>query len=212
MTDIQKIKAGSYVASLLAHMTDGKPIEKKPDDLSWREIFLTAKHHSLALLCLHYLEDTVRSEADEKTVAEWMQEREIYFIQALKQKDEFSRIVAAFTEHKLSFMPLKGFLLRDLYPRAEFRQMTDMDIYVSLEQTERAAEILSAMGYKRGVDYEVDLSMMKPPFVHVELHKYLFPGSTFTFSDAVPKAENPYWYLMKDEDFYVYLVQHMYKH
>lgn len=215
MTDKEYLKASEYIIGVLRTMIDGSPLPKKPADTSFEMICRLAKHHSLASTVYHYIENEVKKEASPALVAVWQKERDVDFVKNLKQSDEFRRVTELFTKEKVAFLPLKGLIMKTLYPRPELRTMADMDIFVSVPQAERARELLLGMGYI--CEHEPDLedvhdSLAKPPFINIELHKRLYKGSEFSFSDCKPKEDNPYWYVMEDEDFFAFMLRHAKKH
>ena len=215
MTDKEYLKASEYIIGALRTMIDGSPLPEKPADTSFEMIYRFAKHHSLASTVYHYIENEVKKEASPSLVAVWQKERDVDFVKNLKQTDEFRRVTELFTKEKVSFLPLKGLIMKTLYPRPELRTMADMDIFVSVPQAERARELLIGMGYvcERDPDLEeIHDSLKKPPFVNIELHKLLYKGSEFSFSDCKPKEDNPYWYVMEDDDFFSFLLRHARKH
>lgn len=215
MTDKEYIVTADYILGVLRAMIDGSPLPEKPLDVSFRMIYSLSKHHSLASTIYHYIENEVKKEGDTALIAAWQKERDVDFVKNLKQKDEFRRITELFTDEKISFLPLKGFLMKALYPRPELRTMADMDIFVSEEHIERAINLLLDRGYvcEHEIDDEgVHEALAKPPFINVELHRHLYQGSDFSFSDAKPKEDNPYWYLMEDSDFFAFILRHSKKH
>lgn len=202
-----------YVIGVLRTMAFSAPLPEKPPSVSWGSVYGVAKSHSFGGTLFYFLEDAIRAEAEPALISEWEKQRDFEFLQDRKQKEEFKKITELFTKEKLSFLPLKGFKMKALYPKSVYRYMVDMDIYVSGEQIERAKELLVGIGYTAGMGYEVHDSMLKPPFVNIELHKLIFEKTYETdFGEFVPRADNPYYHEMTEEDFYVYLIRHAHKH
>ena len=215
MTDKEYVITADYIIGVLRTMIDGSPLPQKPADISFRMIYSLSKHHSLASTLYHYIEAEVKKEGDGALIAAWQKERDVDFVKNLKQTDEFRRITELFTSEKIPFLPLKGFTIKALYPRPELRTMADMDIFVSEEHIDRARNLLLDRGYvcEHGVDEEaVHDGVAKPPFINVELHRHLYQGSDFTFADAKPKEDNPYWYVMEESDFFAFILRHAKKH
>lgn len=215
MTDREYIKISEYITGVLRTVVCGAPLPDKPFDISWGSVYSLAKHHSLASTIYSSIEAELLNDAPLELVATWRKERDIDFVKNVKQTAAFSEITELFTREKLAFLPLKGFMMKKLYPRPELRTMADMDIYVSNEQADRARELLISIGYKCEKDpdeEEIHDQMLKPPFINVELHKVLYKDSDFSFDDCTPREDNPYWYVMKNEDFFLFMLRHTYKH
>ena len=215
MTDKEYIVTSSYIFGVLRTMIDGSPLPSKPSDVSYRMIYGLSKHHSLASTIYYYIEEEVKKDAPSDLVSVWQKERDVDFVKNLKQTDEFRKITELFTDEKIPFLPLKGFIMKALYPRPELRTMADMDIFVSKEYIERAKNLLIERGYVLEHDTdeeEVHDSLAKPPFINVELHRWLYQGSDYSFDDARQKDDNPYWYLMEESDFFAFILRHAKKH
>ena len=212
MTVKETLLASEYIIAALRNMIDGTPTPRIPEGVNYGTVYNLAKAHSLHGAVFASIESDLKSDADPRLYEHWKKERDISFIVNMKQKAEFLQIVDLFTREKLSFLPLKGFMLKELYPSPELRTMSDLDIFVSTEQIDRAKELMKSIGYENKSDGELHDSMEKPPYSLVELHKLVEAKSPPTFSNCKTKEDNPYWYLMKDEDVYVFLVNHAYKH
>jgi hypothetical protein len=80
----------------------------------------------------------------------------------------------------IPFLTLKGAILKNLYPMPHHRYFTDIDIYVG-DEFDKAEKVLLELGYEKLVDTDHnDVSYVKKPSLHIELHKELFPDD-YTF-------------------------------
>lgn len=92
-------------------------------------------------------------------------------IQLMFQEAEKERLVEAFNKAKIAFLPLKGWHLRSIYPKQEYRFMSDLDILIHRDDRKAASVLLSNLGYSGGIgDYGSDDSYMLEPCIHVEMH------------------------------------------
>lgn len=136
-----------------------------------------------------------------------------------KQMQATEDIFAAFDRAKIDYMPLKGTLLKALYPKPEMRPMSDADILIRCEQYDQIKPIMEAMGFSEGVESDHELVWEKP-YIHIELHKRLIPSYNKDyyayFGDGwqlgKPLAEQPNRYAMTPEDELIYLFTHYAKH
>lgn len=138
----------------------------------------------------------------------------------LRQQQEIERIRAAFCAHDIDFMPLKGTLLRALYPAPEMRQMGDADILIKATQTDAIAEVMQSLGYTEMTGAAHEIVWDKKGALHVELHRYLVPpfdADMFAFFEAhgvwehaVPYAGSEYH--MTPEDELIFEFMHFVKH
>ena len=133
---------------------------------------------------------------------------------------ERTAIFERFEQQGIWYMPLKGSILKELYPENGMREMADNDVlYDSTRQTEVKTIMLSRGYSAESVGKSHHDVYMKPPVLNYELHTKLF-GAT---SDFYAYYENPkrlmkpdeggkYGFHFSDEDFYVYMLAHEYKH
>jgi len=85
-----------------------------------------------------------------------------------------SRLFAAFEERGIDYLPLKGVLLKEIYPKPEMRRMGDADILFRREQYGAIKEVLTEMGFT--FDYETDHeAVWKHPQLLLEMHKRFVP-------------------------------------
>ena len=117
-------------------------------------------------------------------------------------------------------MPLKGSVIRKLFPAPEMREMCDLDILVRPEDIDRAHAVMLENGY----DFiEVnttshDRDYQKLPYLNVEVHNYLLPKENdlfFYYADYWNQADyerDGMTCRMRWDDCYVFMMAHAYKH
>ena len=88
---------------------------------------------------------------------------------------ELSRLTRAFEEEGLDYLLLKGCKMKQLYPQAEMRVMSDLDILIRPSQYERMKPIMRQLGFTEGIESDHELHWSKRK-IHVELHKRLIPS------------------------------------
>ena len=86
------------------------------------------------------------------------------------QKDALQKIGIALNEAQISYIPLKGAVLRQLYPEPELRTSCDIDVLVKEDDVEVAvAAIEKATDFVKKKRNYHDISMVNSQ-VHLELH------------------------------------------
>lgn len=135
---------------------------------------------------------------------------------------ELGVLSARLAEAGIWYMPLKGALMKDYYPRIGMRQMTDYDILFDASRAQDVREIMLSLGYtvvEYGIGHHDEYS--KLPFYHFEMHRVLFvrPDDREVFryyrdvkSRLLPDERFPMRYRFSTEDFYIYLLAHEHKH
>lgn len=141
-----------------------------------------------------------------------------YLVMSEQQDDHIQVLFKEFEDNQIDYLPLKGILLRKLYPRPEMRAMGDADVLIKVEQYDKIKPIMQSLGYTEGVESDHELVWHKDSVV-VELHKRLIPSYNKDyykyFGDGWSKAEkcsDSTRYQMSAEDNFIYLLTHFAKH
>lgn len=135
-----------------------------------------------------------------------------------QQTKAINEIMTAFDENKIDYMPVKGLLLKDIYPNPDMRVMGDGDILIRLEDYEQKIRpIMQSLDFKEGRTSDNEFVWNKP-FVCVELHKRLIPSYNKDYyayyGDGwrLAKKHDGTRYAMTDDDQMIYLFTHFAKH
>ena len=128
-------------------------------------------------------------------------------------------VCEAFEKNGIAYMPLKGLVLRDMYPAAEMRTMGDVDILIKTEQYPAICEILRSLGFTSVLESVYELVWQKDGVLYLELHKSLFPTYDTDFYaefgdgwDRAARQGDTCRYALSLEDTFVYLLTHFAKH
>ena len=135
-------------------------------------------------------------------------------------KYELSKIYDLLEQLQIPFLPLKGAVIRELYPSSWMRNSCDIDIYVEKKNVETVVKILcKKCGYKLEGEFDNVYTIISPAGHLIELHTSLrsiwqtevlelknVPSICFSASDS------KYHKLLSNELFYVYCISHTYKH
>ncbi len=135
---------------------------------------------------------------------------------------DFQNICTALEAAQVPFIPLKGAVLRQLYPEAWMRTSVDVDILIHEADLDRAAaallETCCCTCEKKGSH---DVLLWTKSRLCLELHYSLLetgnqssyaPLLAEVWSYAVPRPGYVYWQEMDDAMFYFYHLAHMAKH
>ncbi len=134
-----------------------------------------------------------------------------------RQLRDLDRVFTAFDESRIDYMPLKGSILKALYPKPEMRMMGDADVLIRLEQYPQIIPIMQALGFEAEKETEHEL-VWRSDALMIELHKCLIPESTSDFytyyGDGWPLARSTGGsrYAFSPEDTFIFLFAHFAKH
>lgn len=135
---------------------------------------------------------------------------------------ESKRVFDALERNRIWYLPLKGSVLKHCYPKTAMREMTDVDILCDSSRMDDVLKIMKELGFTckqfgKGVH---DL-YFKAPVMEFEMHKRLFSDYRQpVFSEyyqnikdrLVQDAQASYRFRLSNEDLYIYLMCHIYKH
>ena len=212
-------KTSEYFLELLRSVLHDRPALPKPQDVSWKEIFEFAKYHSLSYMAYCAIRNSSFT-LDDELENEWSTRNSLNLVKYYNQEYERERLCELLSKAGISYLPMKGSVIRDLFPSPEMREMCDLDILVHPEDIERVHEIMLADGYSFMKDMTTshDREYHKLPYLNVEIHTYLLPQDNKLFSyysdcwDKFMCREDGLRHYMTFEDSYIYMLAHAHKH
>lgn len=208
-------KEERFLIEVIASVLHKKTISKIPKDISLKRVYQLAKIHYVDYIFFEGIK-RYKKEIDASLYAHCERQAYINLAKDINQKKEYLLIKKKLEENRIDHFPLKGFILKDLYPASVMRQMSDIDIFIDLEKQEKVKEIMNSIGYTCEV-YGVSAHDIyyKKPFMNVEIHNQLF-------QDIYPKwkhlFETAYQTALKEQKdveeelAYAYIFAHIAKH
>lgn len=180
-----------------------------------------AKKHDLAHLIADALNKNGFLPQGSETRKRFYHEYNMAIYRYEQQRYEFERICQVLENAKITFMPLKGSVLREYYPEAWMRTSCDIDILIQERDLQLATnnlmkELNYTVSQAEGVH---DISLLSPSGVNLELHFALIENDfqldkvlKRAWEYNVPSPENLYKHQFTDEFFCVHLILHMAYH
>lgn len=209
--------AGSYLVKLLSAVLHEEEAPPLPESLNWKLIYDMAKMHSVETMAFYGAEPFIRDDAE--LYQNWKKSRDANMAQSLHQIEARKEVFQALHEAGIRFLPLKGYEMKCLYPRPEFRQMADIDVLIDPENTSRAREIMISLGYRQKEAFPHHDEYFRPPFVTVEVHRQLLLVGDDRqryydniWKKATADESTPEAYKLDPNDFYIYQIVHFAKH
>lgn len=189
---------------------------KLPEGFSMEQICELALKHQIETMAYDgaiYCGISKREEAMKKLFQ--------YYVKALvkseKQVESLHQLYKAFDEVGIDYLPLKGCVMKPMYPKAELRAMNDADILIKVEQYEKISPILENLNYRFLAESDCELKWVSAG-LYLELHKRLIPSFIKDFyayfgdgwqlaADCVGSR-----YAMSKEDEFLFLFTHFARH
>lgn len=210
-------KVSKYLLTLLrCTLNNGVP-DEKPDDVAWENVFNMAKNHSVSALCYNAVLKLKKPPTPE-LLLKWKKRNAMLMTKCANQEAELSALTACLEAQEIPFLPLKGSIIRNLFPVPYMREMSDLDILIPTDKIQKACELAQTMGYVLTSTVSHHVALQKPPYMDLEFHTGLI-APTYEYyeyyKDPWEKAclqAGKFWYGMKNEDVYLYLLTHSAKH
>lgn len=189
-----------------------------PDDLDWDRVYRIVSAHQIAPLIYYGIRN-----ADIAIPTEAMYKfRNSVLNSAVadeQQSQTLSSIFSAFENAGIDYMPLKGIVLKSLYPDTLTRVMGDADIMIHIEQYDKIKGIMTDFGFKQVVESDHELIWCKNE-IRIELHKRLIPSYNKDYYSyygdgwrlAKPCGDSAHRFCLDANDEFIYLFTHFSKH
>lgn len=207
----------------------GKKLEKIPySDKDLEAVYEYVKISGISAITFMALENAVDASDENSFMFEWKKMRLNAMRRNLLFDKERSEITNFLEQNRIWYLPLKGSVIKEMYPNPEMREMNDNDILIDQNDRDQAKDFMLSRGYQvkpndKGVidDKGNSDEFIKDPFFYFELHKFLIeerysPKQYDYFASIkdrlIKDTDKEYGYHMSDEDFYLYMICHAHKH
>ena len=146
--------------------------------------------------------------------------RQIYYKNMLRSEQQLqalARLFDAFQANGVDFLPVKGSVLKSLYPQPGMRPMGDADILIRTEQYDRIKTTMQNLGYTQANENDYEWVWFCPDLL-LELHKMLMPSKApdfhrfFENSWLQASPAQGFRYAFSPEYTYIHLFIHYAKH
>ena len=216
-------KTSEILIYLMACSLQGtKPEGALLANIDMEALLRLAKAHSVsAMVCMALEQTDVFQHAAETTRLKWLDSKNKAVRKNMLLDAERKTILHELETQGIWYMPLKGSILKDWYPKPGMREMADNDILFDPSGREQVREIFQNRGYKtvsfRKGNHDV---YEKAPIYNFEMHVSLFHGTYKELTEQyknvkerlLPVDGTAYQFAFTPEDFYVFVLAHAHKH
>lgn len=213
----------TYFVKLLRAALNGTVPDNPPENLDWKGLYRLADYNGVACTVYYGMMQLPKESRPESAVmSELKKAAQIVLGRGTMLDIEVGSIMSAMDEAGINYIPLKGWRMKDMYPRPDMRSMCDVDILVSEEDMVNIPDIMKECGFtleNHGVNHD---SYHNSGTLSVEIHWLLFGDSSPYYSyfkdyykRAVPCGEEggrKCEMKFSDEEFFIHLITHMAKH
>lgn len=215
---------------LLAAWVNGVSLERTDvSEIDFEELRRIADRHSLSAAVCMALETAGLFGQCPPLIQTSFSDAKLLSVRRTMLMDvEREKLLAFMEERGIWYMPLKGIILKEFYPRLGARQMADNDILFDAFFQKDVQDFMTQNGYRmeNGAGEDIHDTYHKPPVYSFEMHRMLFQmpvhGSTFdnavvpyyvdVKSRLIKDSDNRFGWHFGDEDCYIYILAHAFKH
>ena len=217
MTDLEYRKSIDDVIYLCSCAVNGTAMEKEHvESLNLENLYKVSKKHMLAAMVGIVLKDEgISSHSFSDAIA--LAQRK-----AVVLNNDIKNVTSVLDAAGIWYMPLKGTVLKDFYPRFAMREMADCDILFDKTRDADVKDLMEGLGFEtKSFRKSNDDDYYKPPVSNFEMHRSLFGDhhdkELYQYykhvKDKLRKdPDNDYGYHFSPEDFYVFMIAHEFKH
>lgn len=202
---------------LTACAVNGKiPDKERIEKLDLQKLFTVCQEHALTACVAYALESAGIRDNEFRQAKDKSIRKNILLDNARRS------VLRKLEAEKIWYAPLKGSLLHEWYPKLGMRQMSDNDILCDSTKMSEVRDIFLSDGYDcEHYGYVNNDAYIKKPVLNFEMHNSLFKqtdtGNLYSyFKDIkdrlIPDEDSSYGYHFSNEDFYLVMIAHEYKH
>lgn len=193
-----------------------EPDKNRCSKINIEDVFQLAQNHSLTTCAAEALEQIM-------PLPRYIHENKSRIIgRQVMYEIEREKTFKALEENGIWYVPLKGVIIKEYYPKPTMREMSDNDILFDSSRAEDLKHIMESLGFLcEDFKNSHHDEYTKRPHIIFEMHRTLFNIKTREdFYEYFKNIENRlikcksnnFEYRLSDEDFYIFLICHLYKH
>ena len=185
------------------------------------QLYQLSDKHDLAHLAGDALYKNDLLPKDSPAAAKFQKAQVLALYRYTRMEHERKQIYTVFEKEGIPFVPLKGLVIRPLYPQPHLRTSCDLDILVHREDVTRASDVLvHQLNYRTDQTAQYhDISLFSPSDIHLELHFSIqedmprldqFLSQVWTY--ASPSVQDQWEFRLTPEFFMFHHIAHMAYH
>lgn len=208
----------NYLIHLASCAIKNKQPNEKPENISFCQIFEAAQFHKIANTVFYSIEK-LKFKPETSLYSKWKYIRDESIAKDIIQCNEYKIIVKTFTEEKIKILPLKGIMLKKLYPKSDMRYMSDLDFLILEKDAYKVKRVMESLGYRCERLFKNNHDVyFKKPYMNVEIHRELIENTYPRFYDYFKDGwknsieKSLYLYKYNIDDTFIFIMSHIAKH
>lgn len=211
---------GRYLIHLLYSVIHNMKPSRPPANMDWGMLYKLSYYHKMSTISYYgidKLDDGDKPPQDIMTA--FYKDYKKGIAKEAVQHIVIEQLLKAFEDNSIDCMPLKGYLIKNIYPKPDMRQMADIDILFKNEQSEQVRGLMLGMGFTEGFKGAKHDAYYKEPFMNIEMHHRLIAENSKNneyfcrvWDRARLKDGCSFIYELLYEDFLIYMTAHIGRH
>ena len=217
MTDTEYKKSLQEIIYLCSCAINGiEPQADRVKDIKLDRLYEASQKHMLTAMVGQVLKGVGISSPKLKDAIALAQRKAVIL------NNDLANVTSALETAGIWYMPLKGTVLKNLYPCFAMREMADVDVLFDADRADDVKNIMENLEFQIKVYGKTnDDDYIKSPLSNFEMHRALFgerhDQKLYEYyrnvKDRLLKdVGNQYGYHFSPEDFYIFMIAHEYKH
>lgn len=215
--DIEK-RVSAYVINLTASVINGTTPPENKENLEWKKIIDFAKKQCV-LNIIAYACEKLEKKPDPTTLKYLKEFRMQKIVVEAQQEIEASDAMDKLEGMRVRHMPLKGYIVKNLYPSPDMRTMGDLDLLIEPDRCNEVVKAFEADGFSFCGEGDLH-SNVERGNAYIEFHRSMvdedYEVLNSYFGDGFKRAKltdgYTYRYELSREDLYIFLIAHVAKH
>lgn len=213
-------KTIEYLLVLIRSTLKDETPAEKPADVDWIELLNVATFQQVQELAYFSIQKLGNKPTGE-ALAKWQGAHERNETIDILQMEEKNIIIDEVTKREIGILPLKGAIMKELYPKSILRYAGDLDFLVEPGKVDELAPIMKDLAYDAtdvGLEDSHDV-YEKKPYLEAEMHRRLLSPTEENhwyiddiWERLIPDKGNKYLMHMTWTDFYMFHLLHFEKH
>ena len=215
MSNADILKHGTYMASLIGSVINGTAFRKPFEGMDWEYLYRLSGHHNILSLIFPAVSSM---DIPKEVFHKFYYDNRLLLARSTRQEIETHQVFGVLNKAGIRFIKLKGIVIQNLYPKPYMRSHSDVDIYMTKDDRERAQALMKELGYTLTTTIDYNDEYKKDDFYLFELHSSLLTESSpykallaEPFKNVVQDADGVN-FVLNDEYFYLHLLVHLLNH
>ena len=208
-------KYKEYYLELLKASINGTTPPEPDKNIDWRDVYLFSTEQS-QFSCFYDAVLKLKNRPEQSVLDKMKINYDNQIRRDATREFLMNEILEKFEEKSIKCMGLKGYIVRNFYPKSVYRYLSDFDILCEPSQLQQAQQALLELGYNLYKDDPHHLIFVSRD-LPIELHKSLFINEFddyfgVGFERAHPVEGKKFNMELSTEDFYIYFIAHAVTH